>query len=171
MYSKRGGTSNNTKYEWWTAIAGETAIPGGLDALEPLIGHWHMTPSFAPDADDAPHATTTFEWLAGSRSLIQRWEVDHPDAPDGIAIIGLDPVKDIYVQHYFDSRGVERVYEMSLSAGAWTLQRIAEPPDFSPRFRGSLSDGGDSIIGSWESSTDQGASWSSDFDLTYTRAG
>jgi hypothetical protein len=142
-----------------------------LDALEPLIGQWHMTPSFTPTADDAPHATTTFEWLAGKRFLIQRWEVDHPDAPDGIAIIGLDPVTTVLVQHYFDSRGVSRVYDMSLSGGAWTLQRIADPPDFSQRFGGRFSESGDSVIGSWESSTDRGATWSPDFDLTYTWAG
>jgi hypothetical protein len=54
--------------------------------LEPFIGQWHMAPSFA----DAPQAQTTFEWLTGRRFLIQRWEVEHPDAPDDIAIIGLD---------------------------------------------------------------------------------
>ncbi|MGH2992653.1 MAG: hypothetical protein ACRDL1_03860 [Solirubrobacterales bacterium] len=31
-----------------------------------------------------------FEWLPGERFLVQHWEVPHPDAPDGIAIIGFD---------------------------------------------------------------------------------
>lgn len=57
-----------------------------LDDLQQFIGMWHMTASFA----DAPQAITTFEWLPGRRFLIQRWEVEHPDAPDGIAIIGID---------------------------------------------------------------------------------
>lgn len=43
---------------------------------------------------------------SGRRFLIQRWEVDHPEAPDGIAIIGFDPDKGGLRQHYFDSRGV-----------------------------------------------------------------
>lgn len=82
-------------------MVGETAIPEELDRLEPLIGHWRMTPSF----DEAPQAHTTFEWLTGRRFMIQRWDVEHRDAPDGIAIIGFDPAKRIYVQHYFDFSG------------------------------------------------------------------
>ena len=50
----------------------------------------------------------------GRRFLIQRWEVEHPDAPDGIAIIGLDADHGGLLQHYFHSRGVARVYEMTL---------------------------------------------------------
>jgi hypothetical protein len=46
--------------------------------------------------------------MPGEQFLIQRWEVDHPDAPDGLAVIGA--ADDGYVQHYFDSRGVARVY-------------------------------------------------------------
>jgi hypothetical protein len=62
-----------------------------LDALDVLVGEWSMGASFAANEADAPRARTTFEWLRETRFLIQRWEVDHPDAPDGIAIIGLDP--------------------------------------------------------------------------------
>jgi hypothetical protein len=83
---------------------GETPKREVLDALEPFIGQWHMTVSFA----DAPKARTTFAWLTGRQFLIQRWEVEHPDAPDGIAIIGFDPETGAYIQHYFDSRGVGR---------------------------------------------------------------
>jgi len=144
-------------------------MPEQLDDLEPFVGRWRMAPSFAPSASDAPNALTSFEWLAGRSFLIQRWEVEHPDTPDGIAIIGFDPGKTAYLQHYFDSRGVARLYDMGFSANVWTLQRIAELPDFSQRFIGRFSEGGRSIIGSWESSNDKGSSWSPDFDLTYTK--
>jgi hypothetical protein len=33
--------------------------------------------------------------------------------------------------HYFDSRGLARIYEMTLDGGVWTFSRTA--PDFSPR--------------------------------------
>jgi hypothetical protein len=140
-------------------------MPEELDGLEPLIGEWHMTASFA----DAPQAHTTFEWLAGRRFLIQRWEVEHPEAPDGIAIIGLDSGRSAYIQHYFDSRGVARSYDMTFADDIWALQRIAEHPDFSQRFTGRFAESGRSIVGRWESSDDQGSHWSLDFDLTYTR--
>jgi hypothetical protein len=147
------------------------AMPEDLDGLEPFVGQWRMGPSFTPGADDAPHALTSFEWLSGRRFLIQRWEVDHPEAPDGIAIIGFDRDQGTYLQHYFDSRGVERVYRMSFVDRVWTLERMADEPDFSQRFTGRFSDGGDSIVGRWATSHDRGTSWSPDFDLTYTKVG
>jgi hypothetical protein len=85
-----------------------------LEPLDVFVGEWSMTTSFAPNPADAPRARTTFEWLPGRRFLVQRWEVQHPDAPDGIAIIGFDADMATCLQHYFDSRGVARVYEMTL---------------------------------------------------------
>ena len=136
-----------------------------LDALDVLVGEWRMAASFAPGAD-GPRARTTFEWLPGRRFLIQRWEVDHPDAPDGIAVIGFDDGHGGLRQHSFDARGVARVYEMTLAAGVWTLERRADPPDFCQRFTGAVS--ADTIAGRWERSSD-GTSWSPDFALTYSR--
>ncbi|MGI8795561.1 MAG: hypothetical protein ACR2IR_03060, partial [Acidimicrobiia bacterium] len=61
--------------------------------------------------------------MPGEQFLVERWEVPHPDAPDGIAIIGVDQSGENYLQHYFDSRGVARVYEMSFRDGVWELWR------------------------------------------------
>lgn len=139
-----------------------------LEALDVLVGEWSLTSSFSPDPATAPRARTTFEWLLGNSFLVQRWEVDHPDAPDGIAIIGFDAEKGTLLQHYFDSRGVARVYEMGFAGKTWTLQRFGAAPDFSQRFTGTLSEDDNTIVGRWESSAD-GSSWEHDFDLTYTR--
>jgi hypothetical protein len=66
----------------------------------------------------------TFAWLPGRKFLIRRWEVPVPDAPDGIAVIGADPEREgEYLQHYFDSRGVARLYKMSFENGVWKLWR------------------------------------------------
>ena len=46
-----------------------------------------------------------FEWLEGRAFLIQRWTVDVPEAPDGIALIGSGADPDRYGHHYFNSRG------------------------------------------------------------------
>jgi hypothetical protein len=104
--------------------------------------------------------------------LIQRWEVPVPEAPDGFAIIGVDPESGgNYLQHYFDSRGVARVYKMSFSDAVWKLWRDSpdfSPLDFSQRYTGSVTDEGRTISGSWEICHD-GTSWEHDFDLTYTR--
>jgi hypothetical protein len=139
-----------------------------MDALEVLVGRWQVSSSLSED--EGPQAETTFEWLEGRRFLIQRWQVDHPEAPDGIAVIGPAADAGTYVQHYFDSRGVARVYEMTLADGMWKLWRTVEPPDFSQRFRGTFDEAGDTISGAWEIARD-GAIFEHDFDLTYTRVG
>ena len=66
---------------------------------------------------------TTFEWLDGRFFLTQRFVVENPAAPNGIAIIGLSEEPDTFTQHYYDSRGVARVYEMSLDGNVWRLRR------------------------------------------------
>jgi hypothetical protein len=140
-------------------------------SLDPFIGEWSMRADFpgAPSSD--LRGLTVFQWTAGGTLLVQRWEVPHPDAPDGIAIIRFDDGRDSYLQHYFDSRGVARVYEMSFSGGVWKLTRTTadlSPLDFSQRFTGTFGADGNTIEGRWEISHD-GSAWEHDFDLVYTR--
>jgi hypothetical protein len=139
--------------------------PVSMHDLDVLVGTWRMTSSLS--ADPAPAAETRFEWLGDEQFLVQRWTVDFPDAPDGIAVIGLDPDRAVLLQHYFDSRGVARVYEMTFTDGVCRLVRLA--PGFSQRFTGTLSEDDSTITGSWEFSPD-GSTWEHDFDLTYTRS-
>ena len=147
-----------------------------MESLQPLVGEWSMeavfpssSPAAGTEADGV--ARTVFEWLPGRRFLIQRWAVPHPAAPDGIAIIGWDSGRGSLLQHYFDSRGVARLYEMSLADGVWTLSRTVadfSPLDFAQRYTGRFSDDGSTIRGEWELSTD-GTSWEHDFELNYSR--
>jgi hypothetical protein len=140
--------------------------------LEPLIGDWSIKPDF-PDAPPIEgEGRTSFEWMPGEQFVIQRWQAPDP-APSGIAVIGFDRGRGTLLQHYFDSRGVARLYEMNFQDGVWELRR--QEPDFSPldfhqRFRGRLSEDGRTISGRWEISGD-GRSWEHDFDLVYTRLG
>lgn len=140
--------------------------------LAPFVGEWSMAAVFPsmPEGVTLPSGHTVFEWMAGEQFLVQRWEVPHPDAPDGLALIGPAPDGD-YLQHYFDSRGVARLYQMTFDDGVWSMVRTAadfSPLDFCQRFTGTFSDDGKTIEGRWESSPD-GTEWSLDFDLTYTR--
>lgn len=148
------------------------------ESLEPLIGAWRMDAVFPPTSPAAGMeaqgvARTVFEWLPGRQFMIQRWEVPHPAAPDGIAIIGWDEGRGTYLQHYFDSRGVARLYEMSIGDGVWKLSRTAadfSPLDFAQRYTGRFSEDGCTIRGIWELSHD-GATWEHDFELIYSRIG
>jgi hypothetical protein len=145
-----------------------------IERLAVLVGEWTMVAEFKelPPADAS--ARVVFEWMPGKRFLIQRWEIPVPEAPDGIAIIGADPESDgDFLQHYFDSRGVARIYRMSLSDEVWQLRRDSpdfSPLDFSQRFTGSFTDEGRTISGCWEICHD-GRTWEHDFDLTYTKVG
>jgi hypothetical protein len=141
-------------------------------ALAPFVGDWRILAAFGDTPPADVGAMASFAWLPGDRFLIERWEVPVPEAPDGIAIIGADPsCEGRYLQHYFDSRGVARVYKMSVEDGVWKLWR--DEPDFSPfdfsqRFTGTFSADGATIAGRWEICRD-GAMWEHDFDLTYLR--
>ncbi len=154
-------------------MATRTSSSDSLEALKPLVGEWRLAATFKdmPSADIG--ARVTFAWLPGERFLIQRWEVPTPEAPDGIAIIGADPARaGNYLQHYFDTRGVARVYKMSFENGVWKLWRDEadfSPLDFSQRYTGTFSDDGTTIAGAWEICHD-GTTWEHDFDLTYTKA-
>lgn len=143
-----------------------------IDRLAVFVGEWGMTAEFKDLPPAGTGARVVFEWMPGRRFLIQRWEVPMPEAPDGIAIIGADPDSEgNFLQHYFDSRGVARVYKMSVSDRGWKLWR--DTPDFSPlefaqRYTGTFGDDRRVITGSWEICHD-GATWEHDFDLTYTK--
>jgi hypothetical protein len=143
-----------------------------LAALKPLVGAWRLAAFLAGAQSVDGGAHVSFEWLPGGRFLIERWEVPAPEAPDGIAIIGVDPMRaGGYLQHYFDTRGVARVYKMSFENGVWQLWRDEadfSPLDFRQRFTGTLSEDGTTITGAWEISHD-GTTWEHDFDLIYTR--
>ena len=144
-----------------------------LNALDVFVGTWTMESELGEVPDAESEAQVVFEWLPGRTFLVERWTIPIPEAPDGIAIIGLDPsTEGRYLQHYFDSRGVARVYKMTLDGNVWTLWR--DEPDLSPldflqRYTATVSDDGTTIAGSWEICQD-GTTWEHDFDLSYKKA-
>jgi hypothetical protein len=163
--------------------AGVTIVTGNrseaLARLDVFVGEWVVEarlpgqPAPPGAAGDGPVARSWFEWALGRQFLLQRTEVPVPEAPDGLMIVSADPETGAYTQHYYDSRGVVRLYAMSLTDGVWTLTR--ESPDFTPldfrqRFTGTFSADGNTISGAWETGRD-GGEWEHDFALTYRRAG
>lgn len=149
-----------------------TTPESALAALDLLVGEWTMEARFdrLPVAD--VDARVVFEWMAGGKFLVQRWTIPVPEAPDGLAIIGVDPASDgQYLQHYFDSRGVARVYRMTLGPTRWRLWRDEadfSPLDFRQRYTATISDDGRTVTGAWEICHD-GSTWEHDFHLSYRR--
>ena len=146
-------------------------MPDDASALEPLVGTWDVEAA-SPRGDWSGTGRTTFEWLLARAFVLQRADTDHPAAPSVHAIFAPAADGNGWTQHYFDSRGVVRTYEMTFDGRTWTLLRRA--PDFSPldfhqRYVGTFSDDGETIDGQWEMS-DDGEQWHTDFRLTYRRA-
>ena len=141
-----------------------------LEQLNPFVGEWDLEVSLPSPSE--VRARAVFEWALDGRFLVERSEISIPEAPDSISLIGADPGGDAFTQHYFDSRGVIRIYAMTFEDGVWTLERSS--PDFSDlnfwqRYTGTFSADGDTIDGRWEISHDAGATWEHDFDLVYRR--
>lgn len=151
-------------------IPGERAA--SLDRLNVLVGQWETEATFEAGffGPGSPGITgrgrTTFRWLEGRFFLAQHFVNEHPAAPSGITIIGASEERNTFAQHYYDSRGVARVYQMTLKGREWTLWR--EAPGFWQRYTGVISEDGTTITGAWEASAD-GRAWRHDFDLTYVK--
>jgi hypothetical protein len=142
-----------------------------LQRLEPFIGRWTMEALFPGTDRTGPGGLCIFEWMLGGEFLLQRTEFSVPGPPEGVMIVCPDPEGANFTQHYFDSRGVVRLYSMTFEEGIWTLQRDTQ--DFSSlsfrqRFIGTFSDVGGRIDGQWVISHN-GANWEPDFELIYKR--
>lgn len=146
---------------------GESVNSAARERLEAFVGEWTMEAG-PPDGPSWPgEGRVTFEWLEGAPLLIQRWHVDMPEAPDGVAVIGCDGMNGSYYQLYTDERDVQRIYAMSLDGRVWKLWRDGEP--FAQRFTGTFSEDGRTITGRWEIAED-GETWRTDFEATYRKA-
>ena len=139
----------------------------GIGPLRDLVGEWQLGVDL-PGAEDV-RGHVLFE--AMGEVLVQRTTVPAPEAPDSCCVVTGDDGR--YLQHYFDSRGVARLYAMTFDGRTWTLERSKadfSPLEFHQRFVGSIGDDGATINGEWQSSND-GQQWTRDFGLTYTRIG
>ena len=137
-----------------------------LTHVERLVGAWDI-----PLGDAS--GTMTLEPVLAGTAFLQRSTIPVPSAPEALSIIAVDQVRDRLLMHYFDDRGVTRLYVMTIDEDGWTLTR--DEADFTrlpfrQRFSATFEDGGDTIRGRWER-TDPGpdGDWMIDFDLVYRR--
>ena len=147
------------------------ALPGNqtdIRVLEPLVGDWTIEARIPSLGDEPIAGRVRFAWTLDGAALLEQGTMEHPDAPDSLSVIA--PDGDAFLQHYFDTRGVVRLYRMTFDGSLWTLQR--DEPDFSElsfhqRFLGTVT--GDRIDARWETSPD-GEQWELDFTMLHRRA-
>ncbi|MFN2594055.1 MAG: hypothetical protein ABR579_04095 [Actinomycetota bacterium] len=146
-----------------------------LQSLDVLVGEWNLEATHPMVPGVVVHGKTTFEWMDGEKFLLMRSENDHPDFPNSTSVIGNTSIDRIgepqelneaLRMFYFDSRGVHRVYELSITSSEWKWWRDSE--GFSQRFTGTFKGGGDTITGQGELCRD-GHTWEDDIAMTYRR--
>jgi len=150
-------------------MMGAAAQQEALERLDVLVGEWVVEAEFP--GLEVPPGRSVFEWTLDRRFLVQRTEAPNP-APDSMAVIAVDPETGGYTQHYYDSRGVVRLYAMTFAEKTWQLLR--EAPDFSPldfrqRYTAQVGEDGNTIRGVWEMWRDDSDGWQQDFPLAYRR--
>ena len=93
-------------------IGAEALIPNpALKPLEFLVGEWRTTGSHPMVPGKILRGRTSFAWHEGGAFLIMRSEIDDPQFPSGLAIIGSDDVAGTFAMIYFDERGISRLLD------------------------------------------------------------
>jgi hypothetical protein len=136
-----------------------------LQPLEFLIGRWRTIGSHPQVPDKALHGRTSFAWHEGGAFLIMRTEVDEPQFPNGLAIIGSDDSAGKFIMSYFDERGTSRIFQVMVGNGTVTWHR--DDPKFS-QLTVITAEAGDTLIGKGRMSKDRGA-WVDDLSQVYER--
>lgn len=133
------------------------------EALSALIGEWTFEATHPAVPDTVVKGRATFEWLEGEQFVVVRSTNDHELFPDSMSVIGnTDGLR----EHYFDSRGVHRIYEVAFEAGVWKTWR--DHPGFSQRFTGTFEDEGSTINGLSQLCRDD-STWKDDLAIVYRR--
>ena len=146
-----------------------------MKEFEPLIGEWHGEGEIPAESPMRISVEARFESLGKFIVLSSRGEP--AELPDSISIIGGAPDGEPQPMHYFDSRGVKRLYLTALEGPTWKVWRSPgedwngpDGPGFNQRFVGEISADGRTIEARWErGGGDAGDEWEIDFPITYSR--
>lgn len=136
-----------------------------MEALDVLIGEWRVTltgANFLDSLDAEQQGTATFAWFGDA--FVTMSSIMEGDPTWSFAFGRRDPTDSFYAL-YHDDRGVCRLFDMTVADGSWTLSRT--DPDFHQRWRSTVEV--NRIVGRWEASDDEGATWRKDFDLIFER--
>lgn len=102
-----------------------------------------------------------YERVLDGAFLMLHWTFEHPEFPDAVALL------DESTFHYFDVRGVTRVFDLEVGDSGWSM--IRRDTDFWQRSAATFTSS-DLMEGTGENSHDEGVTWQHDFSITYRRA-
>ena len=130
-----------------------------MSALDRLLGTWEFTMHHSAMPEPVT-GRQRYERVLNGAFVLQQWTYDHPDFPDAMALLSEDRY------HYFDVRGITRVFDFDLGEAGWSMVFLDE--DFSQRHTARFR-GPDVIDSTGEKSNDTGLTWQHDFTMTYQR--
>lgn len=128
-----------------------------------LVGAWttEASHSFLPGA--VINGSSSLELLGVDGFLLHRTWYDHPEIPDAVSLLGAGQV------HYFDARGVVRLFALTATANGWSMERPQRGQDFGQRMTW-LVDRESNVIRGRSQLSHDGARWDHDMLVVYRRA-
>jgi hypothetical protein len=129
-------------------------------SIDRLLGTWEFQMHHVVTPDPVA-GRQRYERVLDGAFVMMHSTYEHPDFPDAIALLTADAF------HYFDVRGVTRIFESDLSDTGWSV--IRRDSDFWQRSTVRFLDP-NSMEGAGEISSDQGQTWEQDYTITYTRS-
>jgi hypothetical protein len=139
-----------------------------------LVGEWTSEATHPQMPGVVIAGSSTFEWLDGEEFVIFRSHYEHPEIPDGVSIVG---DTDGFHMHYFDSRGVYRLYELTIIDDGWAIAMGRDAPTgsfatsdstFSQRMTYCFEDSDQRMSGKGQLSHDD-VHWDDDLEIVYRR--
>ena len=137
-----------------------------LKPLEFLVGEWRTAGSHPLVPGETLPGRTAFSWHEGGAFLVMRSQVDHPQFPDGVAIIGSDGSSGKWAMIYFDERGVSRILDVTVGDRSVTWRH--EDPGFAQSL--TIAAEGDGLVSTGRMSKD-GGEWEDDLSQVFTHDG
>ena len=130
-----------------------------MSALDQLLGTWEFSMHHSAMSEPVT-GQQRYERVLNGAFVLKHWTYDHPDFPDAMALMSEDQY------HYFDVRGIVRVFDLEVDKGGWSMVRLDE--DFSQRFTARFR-GPNVMDTTGELSHDAGVTWQPDFTMTLQR--
>jgi hypothetical protein len=135
-----------------------------LKPFEFLIGEWRTTGTHPMMPGKQLTGRTSFAWHERGAFLLMRNEVDEPDFPDGVAIIGSDNSTGTFSMIDFDERGVSRTMDVKVADETVTWRH--DNPDFAQWL--TIMKDGDRLI-SKGLMAERGGAWKDDLSQIFDR--
>ena len=148
-------------------IGAEAQRPNlALQPLAPLVGDWRTTGTHPLVPGTTFHGRTSFAWQEGGAFLVMRSEIDEPEVPSGVAVIGSDDAAGTFTMIYFDERDISRRYTVEVGDGEVSWHRAEA--GFAQRMVVTVAGAGSRLDAQGTMSHD-GGPWEDDLQLTYQR--